>query len=302
MSRSAKAHILLVLTTFFWGATFVIVKDALADISPLLFNAVRMALASAIMIPLSWKALRRAKGRTWRAGALIGFFLFIGYSFQTTGLQFTTPSKSAFLTGLSVVLVPIILAMAWRRLPSNWTSLGVLSALAGLYLMTIPSGDGFALASMNRGDLMTLGCAISFALQIIFMGRAMRSLEFAPVATIQILTATVLMFLTVPLGPVHVLWSKQVVWAILVTGTLCTAAAFMIQAWAQQFTPPSHTALIFVLEPVFAGLTSFVLIHERLGLRGTVGALLILCGILVSELRGSTPEAQREMGPEIPIT
>ena len=302
MSRSLKAHILLVMVTFFWGATFVIVKNALEDISPLLFNAVRMGLASVIMIPLSWGALRKAGAGTWRAGALVGFFLFLGYSFQTSGLRFTTPSKSAFLTGLSVVLVPVILAIAWRRTPSNWTSVGVASALVGLYLMTIPSGDGLNLASMNRGDLLTLGCACSFALQIIFTGRAMRSHSFAAIATIQVFTAAILMFATVPLQPVHVTWSRQVLWAILLTGTLCTAAAFTIQAWAQQFTPPSHTALIFVLEPVFAGLTSFFMIHERLGVRATLGALLILGGILVSELKGSTPESQREMGPEIPIS
>ncbi|HLH07007.1 MAG TPA: DMT family transporter [Terriglobales bacterium] len=302
MSRNLKAHILLVLITFFWGATFVIVKNALDDISPLLFNAVRMALASAIMVPVFWNSLRKADGKTWRAGAMIGFFLFLGYSFQTSGLRFTSPSKSAFLTGLSVVLVPVILAVVWRRLPSNWTTLGVISALVGLYLMTIPSGNGLNLASMNRGDLLTLGCACSFALQIIFMGRAMRTLQFASVATIQILTTTLLMLITAPIEPLRVVWSGQVLWAIAITGTLCTAAAFTIQAWAQQFTPPSHTALIFVLEPVFAGMTSFVMIHERLGFRATVGALLILGGILISELKGSTPEAEREIGSEIPIS
>jgi drug/metabolite transporter (DMT)-like permease len=130
----------------------------------------------------------------------------------------------------------------------------------------------------------------------------MRSHSFAAIATIQVFTAALLMFATVPLQPLHVIWSRQVLWAILLTGTLCTAAAFTIQAWAQQFTPPSHTALIFVLEPVFAGLTSFFMIHERLGVRATLGALLILGGILVSELKGSTPESQREMGPEIPIS
>ena len=302
VSRSFKAHLLLVVVTFFWGATFVIVKNALEDISPLLFNAVRMLVASAILIPLSWTALRRSDRKTWRAGAIIGFFLFLGYSFQTTGLSFTTPSKSAFLTGLSVVLVPVFLALAWRRLPSNWTTVGVISALTGLYLMTIPAGDGLNLASMNRGDLLTLGCACSFALQIIFTGQAMRSLPFAAVATVQVLTAAILMSATVPFESVHVIWSRQVLWAILITGTLCTAAAFTIQAWAQQFTPASHTALIFVLEPVFAGLTSFVMIHERLGLRASMGALLILGGILVSELKGNTAESQREMGPEIPIS
>lgn len=318
MSRSIKAHILLVLVTFAWGATFVSVKDALGNVSPLVFNALRMGTASVALVVIFWRELRwglRSKrnlsGSNCRAespapprglvvgGALLGVFLWAGYSFQTVGLKLTTPSKSAFITGLAVVLVPLIVAATGRRVPNRWTQVGVASALVGLYLMTIPGGvavhptlaeGGRAWGTINLGDVLTLGCAVSFALHIFTLGRLMQRYPFKPVAVMQVLVATVLMAATIPLETPRLVLTGEAVFAILFTGLVCTAAAFSIQAWAQQFTPPTHTALIFALEPVFAALTSYVLLGEHLGVRGTIGAMLILGGILVSELKGTSVE------------
>ena len=298
MSRSLKAHFLLVLVTLVWGVTFVQIKDALGDISPLLFNAVRMTLAGAALALVFRKHLRMSAA-VLRTGIWMGTLLWMGYEFQTTGLVLTTPSKSAFLTGVSVVLVPVFLALIWRRHINRWTSLGVLAAFAGLYLLTVPSAGSSSLSGINRGDLLTLGCAVTFAFQIIFMGRAMRSHPFEQIATLQACVAAVLMAVTVPLlEKPHVVWSPRVVIAILVTGLLATAAAFTIQAWAQQFTPPTHTALIFVLEPVFAWASSYVLLGERLGTRASLGALLIIAGVLLSELKGSASQPAEEVGDQ----
>ena len=297
MSRSLKAHILLVLVTFVWGVTFVEIKDALADVTPLLFNAVRMSLAGTSLLLIFRKHLRMSAAAL-KSGIWMGTLLWMGYEFQTTGLVYTTPSKSAFLTGISVVLVPVFLALIWRRHINRWTSLGVVAAFIGLYLLTVPhNGPGGLLAGVNRGDLVTLGCAVTFGFQIIFMGRAMRTHRFEQIATLQACTAAVLMAATVPvLEHPHVVWSARVVVAILVTGLLATAAAFTIQAWAQQFTPPTHTALIFVLEPVFAWASSYVLLGERLGTRAGLGALLIVAGVLLSELKGSSSQPSQEVG------
>lgn len=303
MSRSLKAHILLVLVTLVWGATFVQIKDALSDISPLLFNAVRITLASVALALLYRRELRGISREALRAGVLVGIPLWLGFEFQTTGLRLTTPSKSAFLTGFSVILVPVFLAIGWRKKVNAWTVAGVMIALTGLYLMTVPAGNGSGLnlESINRGDLLTIGCAVMFALQIIVMGRTMQKHRFEAVATVEAITCAGLMFATVPLvEQAHVVWSARVIWAILVTGLLGTGAAFTIQAWAQQFTPPTHTALIFLLEPVFAWITSYIVLGERLGMRAGVGALLILAGIMVSELKGSQAELQREVGEEEP--
>jgi drug/metabolite transporter (DMT)-like permease len=291
VSRSAKAHILLVLVTLVWGATFVVIKDALADISPLLFNAVRMTLAAVTLALVYARHLRRLTRGALLGGILIGALLWLSYEFQTTGLGITTASKSAFITGFSVILVPVFL-FAWHKRINRWTLVGVLIAFTGLYLMTVPAG----LDSINRGDVLTIVAAVIFALQIICVGRIMRHHPFELVATVEIAVAAALMFLSVPLVEhAYVIWSSRVIVALLVTFLLGTAAAFVIQAWAQQFIPPTHTALIFLLEPVFAWVTSYLVLHERLGLRAGLGAALILGGILVSELKGSPSHPETEV-------
>jgi len=294
VSRSLKAHILLILVTFVWGATFVVIKNALADMSPLLFNAVRMGLAAVALWAIFFKQMRSLSGPALKAGAVVGTFLWLGYEFQTTGLRLTSASKSAFLTGSSVVLVPTILALVYRRRISRWTIVGILVAFVGLYLMTVPSNAGGEdWSSVNRGDLLTIACAAAFACHIILLGKATRRHAFQQIAVLQTVVCALLMWLTVPvLEHAHAVWSGRVVWAILITGLLGTALAFSVQAWAQQFLAPTHTVLIFALEPVFAWLTSMIVLGERLGLRALAGAGLIMIGILVSELVGSSAETK----------
>ncbi|HET9742481.1 MAG TPA: DMT family transporter [Terriglobales bacterium] len=291
MSRAIRAHVLLVLVTFVWGATFVLIKSAVEhDASPLLFNFVRMSLATVVLGALFARQVVRIRKDTLIAGILAGVFLWLGYEFQTTGLRLTTASKSAFITGLSVVLVPLFLMIFWKRKATLWTNLGVLAAFVGMFLLTVPASESGIgnWASVNRGDLLTLGCAVSFGFQIIFLGRATAKHSFAQIGFLQVATAAILMGVTTPLlEHPHIAWSSRVIWAILITGLLGTAAAFTIQAWAQQFTSATHTALIFSLEPVFAWITSYVVLGERLGSRAAIGAVLILAGVLISELLGS---------------
>jgi drug/metabolite transporter (DMT)-like permease len=307
LSRSLKAHLLLVMITLIWGATFVVIKNALADISPLLFNAVRVSLAAVTLMVV----FHRERGRVGRAtlgyGALLGGLLWAGSELQTMGLEFTMPTKSAFLTGVAVVLVPVFLAIFWRRQVGMWSGAGVAMAFVGLYLLTVPAGAsvgamvapgmrgaaslllGLNFWGMNRGDLLTLAAAVVYAFHIIFMGHATRGHRWRQIAVLQTAVCAGLMVVSVFVGPAQrVVWSGPVIWGILITGFLSLALAFSIQAWAQQFTPATHTALIFSLEPVFAWLTSFVFLGERMGTRGAVGALLILGGVVISEEKGET--------------
>jgi drug/metabolite transporter (DMT)-like permease len=299
MPKRLKAHVLLVLVTFVWGVTFVVIKNALADATPLTFNFVRMTLAAAMLALVFHRELRRLTRSTFLAGALAGIFLWLGYEFQTTGLALTTASKSAFITGISVVLVPMFLIVFWGRKINLWTSAGVLAAIVGLFLLTVPASES-ALgnwSSVNRGDVLTLGCAVSFGFQIIFLGRATERHPFGQIGFLQIAVAAALMGVTAPFFEhPHITWNSRVLWALIITSVLGTAAAFTIQAWAQQFTSPTHTALIFSLEPVFAWATSYVALGERLGLRAGIGSALILAGVLISELLGAnvSPEARAE--------
>jgi drug/metabolite transporter (DMT)-like permease len=289
--------LLLVMIAFIWGSTFVLVKEALNDASPLVLNSARMIVAALLLAIFYRKKIVVLTKPALAAGVLAGTFLFAGYAFQTSGLKLTTPSKSAFLTGTSSVLVPIALVAIWRVRIHLWRVVGIALALIGLFLMTVPAGRaGLAdFANVNLGDLLTIGCAICFTFHVIFVGRASQRFPFEQVAFLQVAAAAVLMTLSTPLLE-HPYFhpTPTVIAAVLVTGVLCTAVAFTVQSWAQQFTPATHTALIFTTEPVFAWLTSFIYLHERLGLRAGLGALLILGGVLVSELLGQVEQPNDE--------
>jgi drug/metabolite transporter (DMT)-like permease len=300
MSRSLKAHLLLLAATFVWGSTFIVIKNALADSTPLVFNAVRMVFAALVLCIIFFRQLRSIPSGALRAGAEIGTLMWLGYEFQTAGLLYTSASKSAFLTGISVVLVPLLLAVFWRRHVNRYTLAGVFAAFIGLYLLCVPPGQGLSLASLNRGDLLTLACAVAFAFQIIILGRSAQHYTFAHLVPIEISVCALWMLISIPIAERHgyIRLTPGMMGALAATALLGTVACFIVQAWAQRFTPPTHTALIFSLEPVFAGLASYLLIGERLGSRGLFGATLILIGVLASELLGQVQKPEQELAEE----
>jgi drug/metabolite transporter (DMT)-like permease len=299
MSRSLQAHLWLVAATLVWGSTFLAIKLALDDASPLLFNAVRMTIAAIVLVAMFFRRQRTLTAGAMRAGFAIGTLLWLGYEFQSAGLVYTTASKSAFVTGISVVLVPLLLAAAGRRV-HPFTLAGVAAASFGLYLLCIPASREFSLAGINRGDVLTLGCALSFAVEIIVLGRAAQRYSFAELVPVQIAVCAGWMLLSVAVAERHAFLhpTPALMAALAYTALPGTVACFIIQAWAQRYTPPTHAALIFALEPVFAALLSYVAIGERLGLRGVLGAALILAGVLASELLGHVQKPEQELEQE----
>lgn len=288
MSQRAKAEVLLVIVTLIWGSTFVVVKGALSDASPLPFLAVRFTLAGVLLF------LVMSRGRVDRqalaSGLVLGIFLFAGYLFQTTGLLYTTPSKSAFITGFAVILVPFIQVIHGFRLRAA-TVAGALLGLGGIYFLVVPSG----LHAVNRGDILTLFGALSFAVHIVLVGSYTRRFSFRHLVPVQILAVGLLAAAALPLNlDFRLVWTVGLILALLVTATLATGFAFAVQNWAQQFTPPAHTALIFALEPVFAALTSRLVMGEKFGGKVLLGAALILTGMVVSEIWGGTAPSPME--------
>ena len=280
MSQRLKAELLLILATMIWGATFVVVKDALAFATPSAFVAVRFTLAGILLF--AFMSRGRINMAVAGRGLLLGIFLYAGYLFQTTGLIYTTPSKSAFITGFAVVIVPFLQAIHGFKIRKA-TVAGAILGISGIYLLVMPRG----LASVNRGDLLTLVAACSFAVHIVLVGAYTRRYPFRQLVSTQILTVGALAFLSWPLGmPFRMTWRAELVAAVLVTAVLATGFAFSVQNWAQQFTPPAHTALIFALEPVFAALTSWVVLEERLGGHLFAGCAMILAGMVISEIWG----------------
>ncbi len=286
MSR-AKAEGALLWNTLIWGTTFVVVKNALTDISPIFFLACRFSLATVALVSIfAARGRMRWNIRTARAGALAGVFLFAGYFFQTLGLRWTTAPKSAFITGLVSVMVPLVAALVYRNRPQISELMGIVVATVGLVLMTLQDAGG----GINPGDLLTFLCAIAFAVHIVVLGHFSERMDFELLSVAQIGAGALLaLSLFGWAEPVHVQWTPSLIGAILVTGLLATALAFTIQAWAQRYTTSTRTGLIYMLEPVFAWLTSFFLAGEGLSGRAAAGAVLILSGVLMVELKPWNP-------------
>jgi drug/metabolite transporter (DMT)-like permease len=287
VTRRNAAEVGLALNTVLWGATFVLVKQALDDISPIFFLALRFGLATvALVVALACFGRPRLASRfNWKsaaAGALSGTFLFSGYILQTLGLKLTTAAKSAFLTGLTSAMVPLLAALVYRIRPRFSEITGVLVATAGLGLMTLPGAVG----SISPGDLLTAFCAAGFAAHIVTLGHFSERMSFEVLSIMQVGAAglwalALLGWAEVP----RVVWRPSVLSGVLIAGLLCTALAFTIQAWAMQYTTSTRAALIYLFEPVVAWMTSYIFLGEGLSRRAAAGAALILLGILLVELK-----------------
>lgn len=280
--RHWPAELGLAAVCFIWGSTFVLVKNALADVSTVLFLALRFSLAAVFLAALYFARGGRLQHGGVGPGLLTGVLLYGGYLLQTLGLRHTTPATSGFLTGLYIVLVPLLGAMVYRRAPgwSEW--LGFAVATAGMGLMTLRS----ATFEAGRGELLTLACAFAFAGHILALGHFSERMHTDWLALLQIGACALIALAT--------FWwvespflraSPAVLIALGVTSLFATALAFWIQTWAQARTSSTRAAIIFSLEPVFAWLASWALEGETLTARAVAGAALILAGIFLVELK-----------------
>jgi drug/metabolite transporter (DMT)-like permease len=277
----------LALVALVWGTTFVVVKQALSEISTAYFLTLRFGLASACMLGMFLPAFRRSGwpeiGRGLCGGAVAGVFLWLGYILQTLGLKYTGAGKSGFLTGLYIVLVPLISACVYRKWPQTQELLGIAVATAGMVFLTAPS-MGQKL-QVNRGDLLTIGCACAFAIHLLVLGYYSQRERFEAVAFGQIVCAAGLSTVSLGMESPKATWSRNVIFAIVLTAIFATAIAFALQTWGQKYTSATRTALIFALEPVFALATAVLVGGESVTALEVLGGGLILAGILAVELK-----------------
>lgn len=289
MKRTADGTLLFVV--FIWGVTFVMVQNALSFLEPFSFNAVRFFVAFLFLL-IPYFLIYHKKNKTWNkklltAGLHIGVWLFLGYAFQTKGLELTTPAKTGFITGLSVVMVPVFSLLLLKMRLSRNTILGVIAATLGLYLMAFVDRS-----TLNVGDFLVFLCAISFAMQIITTAKYAKTLPALPLTLIQIGTVSCLSFVSAGLFDenyavvlqAEVMFQTEVWSAILVTAALATAFAFFAQTYFQAYTTPTRVALIFSMEPVFAALTSYIWIDEKLTMASLAGCGFIFIGMILAEL------------------
>ncbi|MEK5523263.1 DMT family transporter [Heyndrickxia sp. FSL W8-0423] len=289
MNNKFLAELSLLFVAFIWGSTFVVVQNAIDLLPPLLFNAIRFFLAGVIIfIVYLFKNKGKVKFQlsTLFPGMILGCCLFIGYALQTIGLLYTTPSKAGFITGLSVVMVPIISYICFKNKPKRSAIFGSSLAAIGLYLLAVKGASPFSV-----GEIYVLICTFGFAFHIIFTDIFARRISVLTLTTIQIFTVAFLCTLSsllfedwkLILNP-ETYHSTSLITAILITAILGTAAAFFIQTSSQKSTSPTRVAIILTMEPVFAAITSYIWIDERLTLVASIGCIFILIGMVIAEL------------------
>jgi len=290
MKKPIFADLSLLLVTLIWGTTFLLVQNAIDFLPPFAFNGIRFFIAALLLILclLMWgnKQLKQLNIKLIASGMLIGFWLFLGYVTQTIGLLYITTSKAGFITGLSVVLVPLFSMFLLKQFPSMNGVFGVLTATIGLFLLTMTD-----VSSLNIGDGYVFICAISFAMHIILTGKFSSKYPTLLLTVIQITTVAIL-----SMGSSFIfedwkkslrsdiLFSQDVIIGLVITSVFATAIAFFIQTNFQKYTSATRVALIFAMEPVFAAIAGYFWAHERLSLSALLGCCLIFLGMIFAEL------------------
>lgn len=276
MTKQLKADLSLIAVTVVWGASFPIMSIALKSIPPYSFIAIRYILSALILGFFFIKRFKSFNMEMLKPGVLIGLALGAGCILQALGLVHTTPSKSGFITGLNVILVPVFIAVLYKKLPDFKTNIGVLLSVSGLALMSISSSMG-----INIGDFLTLLSAVAFAAQIILVDKYSKNSDLAILTCIEFFTIGI-----VSAVPAALIEGFRMdinlfgVAAIIFTALFCTIFAYGLQNIAQVYTTPTHTAIIFLAEPVFSAIFS-VLIGDKLTGRILWGCLLIFLGMIV---------------------
>jgi len=278
---------LLLLSAVIWGFSFVAQRVGMRYVGPFTFNAVRFALGSITLIPFAtiWRRERPAgtDAAGWKraallGGAVAGTVIFIGVSFQQTGIQYTTAGKSGFITGLYVVLVPI-LGLAIGRRTSAWTWAGILLAAVGLYLLSFTGA-----LSISRGDLIVLAGTVFWAAHVLLISVLIHRTGAVVLAMMQFAVCSVLSFVAAFLfEKVEIAGILGAAVPILYGGLMSVGVAYTLQVVAQRRTPPAHAAIILSLETVFAALGGWIFLGEIIPARGLAGCALMLAGIILSQ-------------------
>jgi drug/metabolite transporter (DMT)-like permease len=276
-----------------FGGTFIVVQDAIEQVEPIPFLAVRFAIGAAVL----WAfALRRpSTPGLVRDGGVVGISLLAGYVLQTIGLQYTDSATSAFITYLLVVFVPLLGLVVLRRRPHRVVLLATVVAMGGLALLTGVGGDG---AGLGKGEVLTVGCAVAFGAQVVLLGETARRHDPLRLAAVQVSVVALACA-----GPGLVFGGYRFTWAALLaaaaTAVIATAGGFGLQVAGQRTVPPNRAALLLLLEPVFAAVLAAI-DDDPLGGLQLLGAAVILAAIALSELGPQLLDRRVAVGQAVP--
>lgn len=279
--KSLYGDLALVLVAIIWGSGFVVTKNGLDEITPLLMNAMRMIVAAVLMSIVFMKKLKGITKEELKGGTVIGFFLFSAFAAQTVGLQYTTASKQAFLTATNVVMVPFIYWFISKKKPDNFEIVATFVTLLGIGFLTLEKG-----LSINQGDSLTLLCAVLFAGHIVSIGYYTKKHDPIVLTIIQFFVASLFSIVLAALRePIVLEFSGQGWFTVLYLGAFSTLVAFLIQNVAQKYTSSTHAAIILSLEAVFGTIFSILILGEIFTIKMFIGCLVIFIGILTAETK-----------------
>lgn len=283
-----QADLLLLITALIWGGTFVVVKEAVQELPAEFIVAVRFTIAFLFLLIGSGYSIRSTWRQSLRPGVMLGIVLGVAFWAQTAGLKTTSPSTSAFITGLNIVFVAIIDTLLVMRFPKAKVWLGVAAATIGLLALTWTGSF-----QTRPGDLLTLLCAILFGLHIVLTARWVPGRDPRAIALIQFAVVSLLAWCTLGFtaAPIPLLSSRHL-WILALLGLFPTAIAFLFQTMAQRVAPPIHTAIILSAEPVFAAIFSLLLGMEHFTLQLAIGGGLIFLGTQLTMVEESPAELQ----------
>jgi drug/metabolite transporter (DMT)-like permease len=263
----------LLIVALIWGSTFPVVKIALDSMSPFAFNTIRFLIACLFFLPF-------IKKEGFKEGFKIGFAVFLGYSFQTVGLKYTTATNAGFITSIYVVLAPLLAYAIYKISIDRVDIAGAILAFIGVYLLSGYSG-------FNLGDLLILACAFAFALEIAMISYYSRKtnptmLAFWQIFAVAVLSAPLAVFTTTDFEI-----NRDVLLALIITAFFATFVAKMLQNWLQRYTKPSDAAVIMSMEGVFSHIFAVAMLGESLSHTQYVGAMLIVIAVVIVSLRAS---------------
>jgi len=284
----------LLIVTIFWGATFAVIKGALPDISSMLFIAFRFSIAIIILLPFAIPALRKSNKQSLKAGAILGTIMFLGFATQTIGLKFTSATRSGFLTGTAVIMIPFLQLLIEKKWPGKGTWAGSVLVLTGILFLASGGDSVFSFiedlgGSFNVGDFFTLLCAVSFAFYVIYLDIFSKKVDFLILLFMQILMCALWGFMTsfifagLSLEAVKVEFTSNLLMALAYTAIIATLVTTALQTKYQKGVTPAQAGIIYSFEPIFAATAAFFLLNEKLTNFGLIGCVLIFLGLVISE-------------------
>jgi drug/metabolite transporter (DMT)-like permease len=293
--KKYSAESILLIITLIWGATFAIIKLALVNVSPMVFISIRFSFAAILLLPFFLKKSKNISRSAILSGLLLGVMYFLGFSTQTIGLNYTTATKSGFITGTCVLFTPIFQYLFEKKKPGKGNLIGVFFVLTGLIVLSSKGnsildifhelGSGF-----NIGDFFTLLCAVFFAMYIVYLDIISKKYDYLLLVFLQISITAVMGIISViilsvsGLENIKFMFSGSLIFAFLYTSILATVLTTTFQTKYQKIVTPTKAGIIFSFEPVFSAVIAYYFIHEKISRFSFIGGILIFTGLLVSEL------------------